>query len=55
MVVNLHGKKMQIHQDDVVKYIFIPIEHSYNNNLKNILLWTSFGEEERTWANRLGW
>jgi hypothetical protein len=22
--------------------------------LKNILLWISFGEEERTWANRIG-
>jgi hypothetical protein len=22
--------------------------------LKNILLWTSFGEEEKTWANKAG-
>jgi hypothetical protein len=47
MVVNLCGKKMSIHQDDEIKYVFTIIKHSYNRNLKNILLWTSFGEEER--------
>jgi len=35
------------HQDDEIGYVFTPIEQSYNNNLKNILLWTSFGEEQR--------
>ncbi len=45
---------MQTHQDDEVRYIFTPIEQSYNNNLKNSLFWTSFGKEERTWANRAG-
>jgi hypothetical protein len=53
MVANLQGKKVQTHKDDEVKYIFIPIEQSYNNNLKNILLWTSSGEEERTWATKV--
>ncbi len=54
MAVNLCGKKVQTHQDDEVRYIFIPIEQNYNNNLKNILLWTSFGEEERTQVNKVG-
>ncbi len=35
-----------------MKYVFTLTEYSYNSNLKNILLWTSFGEEERAWANR---
>jgi hypothetical protein len=52
MVANLHGKKVRIHQDDEVGYVFTPTKQSYNINLKNILLWTSFGEEERAWANR---
>ncbi len=43
---------MQTHQDDEVRYIFTPIEKSSNNNFKNILLWTSFKEEEKAWANR---
>ncbi len=45
MVVNLHGKKMHIHQDDEIRYVFTPTEHNYNNNLKNIFPWTSSREE----------
>ncbi len=45
---------MHTHYDDEVRYIFTSTEQSYNNNLKNILLWTSFGEEERTWTNIVG-
>jgi hypothetical protein len=52
MVANLHGKKLGIYQDDEIKYIFTPTEQSYNCNLKNILLWTSFRGEERAWANK---
>jgi hypothetical protein len=51
MVTNLQGKKVQIEQDDEVKYIFTPIKQSYINNLKNILFWTSFGKEKK-WLNR---
>jgi hypothetical protein len=47
MVTNLDGKKMHTHSDDEVKYVFTPTKQSYNNKLKNIFLWTSFGEEER--------
>ncbi len=54
MATNMRGKKVQTHQDDEVRYIFTPTKHSYNNNLKNILLWTSFKGEERTWVNRVG-
>jgi hypothetical protein len=36
MVVNLQGKKVQTQHDDEVKYIFTPIEQSYNKNLKNV-------------------
>jgi hypothetical protein len=54
MVANLHGKKMCIHQDEEISCVFIPTELSYNNNFKNILLWTSFGEEKRAWANKAG-
>ncbi len=42
---------MFIHQDAKVKYVFTPTELSYNSNL-NIFLWTSFGKEEKAWANR---
>ncbi len=52
MATTLQGKKVQIHQDDEVRYIFTPIEHSHNINLKNILFWTSF-REERIWTNRI--
>ncbi len=38
MATNMHGKKVQSHQDDEVKYIFTPTKQSYNNDLKNILL-----------------
>jgi hypothetical protein len=38
MVANLRGKKVRIHWDDVIGYVFTPIEQSYNDNLKNILL-----------------
>ncbi len=47
LATNLCGKKVQTHQDDEVRYIFTPIEQNYNSNLKNILFWTSFGEEEK--------
>jgi hypothetical protein len=36
------------------RYIFTPTKHNYNNNLKNIMFWTSFGEEERKWTNKVG-
>jgi hypothetical protein len=52
MAANLRGKKVQTHQDDEVRYLFTPIEQSYNSNLKNILVWTSFREEEKAWANK---
>jgi hypothetical protein len=48
------GKKVHTQQDDEVRYIFTPTKHSYNNNLKNILFWISFGKEERTWVNKVG-
>jgi len=54
MVANLCGKKMRTHEDDEVRYVFTPIWYSYNSNLKNILLWTSSGEEERAWENKVG-
>jgi len=41
------------HQDDEIMYVFTPTKQSYNGNLKNILLSTSFGEEERAWANKV--
>jgi hypothetical protein len=53
MVANPRRKKVQIHQDNDVRYIFTPIKQSYNNNLKNILLWTIFGKE-KTWMNKVG-
>ncbi len=34
--------------------MFTPTKKSYNSNLKNILLWTSFREEERAYANKVG-
>jgi hypothetical protein len=52
MAANLQGKKVKTSQDDEVKYIFTPTKHNYNNNLKNILLLTSLGEEEKKWANK---
>jgi len=52
MVANLRGKKVRTHEDDEVRYVFTPIEQSYNSNLKNILLWTSSGGEKRAWANK---
>ncbi len=45
MVANLRVKKMRTYQDDEIKYVFTPTKQSYNSNLNNILLWTSFGEE----------
>ncbi len=54
MVANLHGKKVCIHQDDEVRYVSTPTNQSYNSDWKNILLWTSFGEEERTLVNKVG-
>ncbi len=52
MATNLHGKKVHTLQDDKIIYVFTPTKHSYNGNLKNILLWTSSKKEERTWANK---
>jgi hypothetical protein len=47
MIANLLGKKLRTHKDDEVRYVFIPTKQSYNNNLKNILLWTSSREEKK--------
>jgi hypothetical protein len=55
MAVNMCGKKVRTHQDDGIMYVFTPTKQSYNGNLKNILLWTNFGEEERAWAIELDW
>jgi hypothetical protein len=52
MAANLHGKNVHTHQDDELNYVFTPIEQSYNSNMKNILLWTSFVEEKKAWANK---
>ncbi len=52
MAAHLRGKKVQTHQDDEVRYIFTPTYQSYNSNLKNILFWTNFREEERTQVNK---
>jgi len=41
MVVNLCGKKVRTHWVDDIRYVFTPIEQSYNGNLKNILLWSA--------------
>jgi hypothetical protein len=38
MAVNFQGKKVQIEQDDDVRYIFTPTKRIHDNNLKNILL-----------------
>ncbi len=38
MVTNLQGKKVQTQQVDEVRYNFILTKHSYNNNLKIIML-----------------
>jgi hypothetical protein len=54
MTTNFQGKKVKTQQDDEVTYIFNPTKQNYNNNLKNIMLWTSVGEEEKKWANRTG-
>jgi hypothetical protein len=52
MAANLCGKKVKTHQNDEVRYVFTPTEHSYNINLKNIFVWTSFRVEEKAWANK---
>jgi hypothetical protein len=52
MAANLCGRKERIYQDDEIRYVFTSTKQSYNGNLKNILLWTSFREEERAWANK---
>jgi hypothetical protein len=54
MVANMCGKEVHSHHDDEIMYVFNPTKQSYNNNMKNILLWTSSREEERAWANRVG-
>jgi hypothetical protein len=41
MVANLCGKKVSTHWDDDIRYVFTPIEQSYNGNLKKILLWSA--------------
>jgi len=51
MVGNPCGKKVKTYQDDEVRYVFTLTKQSYNSNLKNIFLWTSFGKEERAYAN----
>jgi hypothetical protein len=51
MVGNPCGTKVQTYQDDEVRYVFTLTKQSYNSNLKNIYLWTSFGKEEITYAN----
>jgi hypothetical protein len=51
VATNLRGKKVRIHHDDEIRYVFTPTKQSYNSNLKNILLWISSGEEERAWVN----
>jgi hypothetical protein len=38
MAANLSRKKVQIQQDDEVRYIFTPTKQINNKNLKNILL-----------------
>jgi hypothetical protein len=55
MARNLHGKKVHTHQDDEIRYVFTLIKHSYNGNLRKILLWTSFGKEERAMQIELDW
>ncbi len=52
MAINLRRKNVQTRQDDEVSHILTPTKQNYNNNLKNILLQTSFGKEEIIWANR---
>ncbi len=54
MAANLSRKKVQIQQDDEVRYIFTPTKRINNKNLKNILLQTNFGKEERKQANKVG-
>ncbi len=54
MFANFRRKKVQTQHDAKVRYIFTPTEQSYNNNLKNILFWTSSRKEERKWANKVG-
>ncbi len=54
MAANLSRKKVQIQQDDEVRYIFTPTKQINNKNLKNILLQTNFGKEERKQANKVG-
>ncbi len=44
----------KLHRNDKITYVFTPTKQSYNGNLKNILLWTSFREEEKAWANKVG-
>jgi uncharacterized protein (DUF2147 family) len=53
MAAHLHGKKVCTNQNDEVRYVFTRTKQNYNNNLKNILLWTSSREEEKTWANKV--
>ncbi len=54
MATNLRGKKMRTHQDKEIRYVLTLTKQSYNNDLKNILLWTSCGKEERAQANKVG-
>jgi hypothetical protein len=55
MVANLRGKKVQIHKDDEVRMMTLSTFSLLQNKviiLKNILLWTSFGKEEKAWENK---
>jgi hypothetical protein len=51
-LANLHEKRVHIHQDDEIRYVFTPIELNYNSNLKNVFIWTSSRKEEKAWANK---
>jgi hypothetical protein len=54
MARNLRGKKVQTRQDDEIRYVFTTTKKNYSKNLKHILFCTSYGEEKRAWANRVG-
>ncbi len=52
LATNMWRKKVKTQQNDEVRYIFTPTKYSYNNNLRNILLWTNSREEERICVNK---
>jgi hypothetical protein len=53
MAAHLCGKKVRIHQDDEVRYVYTSTKQNHNSNMKNILFWISFGEEERAWGKKV--